>query len=107
MHTAITSFAAPALAPDTTDTDFLTLRDGSTAAVRVAGTADCEALADFFARLSPQSRWRRFLSPALPRSDLIASLCDSSRPRSALTLLATRVQGGTLVRVARDQLANL
>jgi acetyl coenzyme A synthetase (ADP forming)-like protein len=94
MNTSIPSSAAPAYAPDATETDFLTLRDGSTAAVRVAGPADCEALADFFARLSPQSRWRRFLSPALPRSELIASLCDSSKPRSALTLLATRVQGG-------------
>jgi acetyl coenzyme A synthetase (ADP forming)-like protein len=82
------------LAPDATDPDFLTLRDGSTVQVHVAGPGDREALADFFGRLSPESRWRRFLSLALPRPELIASLCDGLEPRAGLTLVATRVQGG-------------
>jgi GNAT superfamily N-acetyltransferase len=88
------SCAAPSLSPDAADPDFLTLRDGSTAAVHVAGPGDREALADFFGRLSLESRWRRFLSLALPRPELISSLCDCSDPRSGLTLLATRVEGG-------------
>jgi acetyl coenzyme A synthetase (ADP forming)-like protein len=94
MNTSIPSGTASALGSDTNPTDFLTLRDGSTAEARVAGPADCEDLADFFAHLSPESRWRRFLSLALPRAELIASLCDDSRPRSALTLVATRVLDG-------------
>jgi GNAT superfamily N-acetyltransferase len=52
-------------------------------------------MADFFRRLSPASRWRRFLSPAMPRRELIAELCDSSRPQARLTLVATRMEGGT------------
>jgi acetyl coenzyme A synthetase (ADP forming)-like protein len=88
------SCTASPFSPDATDPDFLTLRDGSTVQVRVAGPGDREALADFFGRLSPESRQRRFLSRALPRPELIASLCDCSEPRSGLTLVATRVQSG-------------
>jgi acetyl coenzyme A synthetase (ADP forming)-like protein len=87
------SCVAPPFSPDNTDPDFLTLRDGSTAQVHVAGPGDHDALADFFKRLSPESRRKRFLSLALPSPALIASLCDSSEPRSRLTLVATRVQG--------------
>jgi succinyl-CoA synthetase alpha subunit/GNAT superfamily N-acetyltransferase len=94
MNTCVPPCAAPSFSPDATDPDFFTLRDGSTVEVHVAGPGDREALADFFARLSPESRWRRFLSLALPRPELIASLCDCSEPRSGLTLVATRVQGG-------------
>jgi acetyl coenzyme A synthetase (ADP forming)-like protein len=94
MNTAVPSCAAPSSCSDGTEQDFLTLRDGSTAQVHVAGPGDREALIAFFENLSPQSRWRRFFSLALPAPDLIASLCDCSRPRSALTLVATRVQEG-------------
>jgi len=78
MNTSVPSGAAPPFSPEVTDPDFLTLRDGSTVQVHVAGPGDREALADFFGRLSPESRQRRFLSLALPRPDLIASLCDGS-----------------------------
>jgi succinyl-CoA synthetase alpha subunit/GNAT superfamily N-acetyltransferase len=94
MNTSVPPCAAPPFAPDVTDPDFLTLRDSSTVQVHVAGPGDREALADFFKRLSPESRQRRFLSLSLPRPELIASLCDGSEPRSGLTLVATRVQGG-------------
>jgi acetyl coenzyme A synthetase (ADP forming)-like protein len=94
MTTSETPRAAPLLSPDTPDPDFCTLRDGSTVQLHTAGPGDREALADFFRRLSPESRWRRFLSLSLPRPELISSLCDGSEPRSGLTLLATRVQGG-------------
>jgi acetyl coenzyme A synthetase (ADP forming)-like protein len=93
MSTCLARCPAPPFSPDADGADFLTLRDGSTAGVHVAGPADREALADFFRRLSPESRWRRFFTPALPRPELIASLCDCSEPRSGLTLVATRVQG--------------
>jgi acetyl coenzyme A synthetase (ADP forming)-like protein len=80
--------------PVATDPDFLTLRDGTTVQVRIAGPQDQGALRDFFGRLSPESRRRRFFSLALPRPDLIASLCDSSEPHARLTLVATRTQAG-------------
>ncbi len=94
MDTSASCCTVSLCSPDTSDLDFLTLRDGSTAQVHVAGPADCEDLTSFFEKLSPESRWRRFFSLGLPRPDLIASLCDCSKPRSGLTLVATRVQGG-------------
>src|SRR5208283_5125361 len=94
MNSRMPSCTAPPFSADATDPDFLTLRDGSTVQVHVAGSGDREGLADFFGRLSPESRQRHFLSLALPRPELIASLCDCSEPRSGLTLVATRVQGG-------------
>jgi acetyl coenzyme A synthetase (ADP forming)-like protein len=94
MNTAVPSCAAPSSCSEAAEPDFLTLRDGSTAQVHVAGPGDRETLIAFFESLSPESRWRRFFSHALPAPDLIASLCDCSRLRSALTLVATRVQEG-------------
>jgi acetyl coenzyme A synthetase (ADP forming)-like protein len=94
MNNAVSSSTPPRFPADTTDPDFFTLRDGSTVQVHVATSGDCDALADFFGRLSPQSRWRRFFSASLPRLELLASLCDSSAPRSRLTLVATRTEGG-------------
>jgi acetyl coenzyme A synthetase (ADP forming)-like protein len=93
MNTLVPSCSAAPFSPGETDPDFLTLRDGSTAQVHAAGPGDRAALADFFERLSPESRWRRFLSVSLPRPELISSLCDGSEPRSGLTLVAIRVQG--------------
>ncbi len=72
----------------------LILRDGTTAQIRLAQGADQEALRAFFERLSPESRRRRFSSASLPHADLIASLCDSSNPRAALTLVVIRSHDG-------------
>jgi acetyl coenzyme A synthetase (ADP forming)-like protein len=72
----------------------LILRDGTTATLRVAQRADREALQTFFQHLSPESRWRRFFTPAVPAAQLINSLCDSSNPHNALALLVTRAQEG-------------
>ncbi|HYV36363.1 MAG TPA: GNAT family N-acetyltransferase, partial [Gemmataceae bacterium] len=70
------------------------LRDGTSVQFRAAGLEDLDALCDFFARLSPESRHRRFSSLSAPRPELIGSLCDSSNARSKLTLLATRSLNG-------------
>jgi GNAT superfamily N-acetyltransferase len=90
----MSSGAALPVVPDVGESDCLTLRDGSAVHVHVAGPAERAGMADFFRRLSPESRWRRFLSPAMPRPELIAALCDSSRPEARLTLVATRIEGG-------------
>jgi acetyl coenzyme A synthetase (ADP forming)-like protein len=89
-----------ALDADATEGGLLTLRDGTTVQVRTAGPEDRQALGDFFRRLSPESRKRRFFSPALPRPELIASLCDNSDPHSSLTMVATRGQDGRLPIIA-------
>jgi acetate---CoA ligase (ADP-forming) len=70
------------------------LKDGSTATVRVATVGDAAAVAEFFHRLSPESRHHRFFSCAEPSAELVQSLCDSSNPRSKLTLVITRTSLG-------------
>ncbi|MBM4071776.1 MAG: GNAT family N-acetyltransferase [Planctomycetes bacterium] len=79
---------------DSAESGRLILRDGSTAHVRLATPADRPALAAFFERLSPESRRRRFWSESPPGQELIGTLCDSSQPHSALTLVVTRTVDG-------------
>ncbi len=69
------------------------LRDGSVASIRPTTVEDAPALADFFARLSPVSRYQRFFSAAEPPGDLVARLSDSSDPAKTLTLVAERASG--------------
>jgi acetyl coenzyme A synthetase (ADP forming)-like protein len=71
----------------------LVLSDGTTARLRPAGRDDQAAFASFLARLSPESRYTRFMSAAVPR-DVIAHWCEESRPEHALTLVATRAGAG-------------
>jgi acetyl coenzyme A synthetase (ADP forming)-like protein len=80
---------------DSAESGRLILRDGTTAAIRLAQCQDRELLRSFFRHLSPESRWRRFFTPAVPAAQLIESLCDSSNPRSTLALLVTRTWEGT------------
>src|SRR6185436_901126 len=84
----------PAPYQDSAEQGRLLLRDGSTATIRVATLADEEALAEFFHRLSPESRRHRFFSVSEPTRDLLRSLCDSSHPEKQLTLLIRRISEG-------------
>jgi len=79
---------------DTAECGRLILRDGSTAQIRPARQEDCDALRDFFERLSPESRRQRFFTASIPRSDLLATLCDDSNPHSAYTLMVIRTEEG-------------
>ena len=87
------------------------LRDGTTAAIRVAHPGDELPMARFFASLSPESRRRRFFSLAVPSDKLIGSFCDVSDPHNQLTLIVTQLVGSveTLIAVgsyvARDETA--
>ena len=72
------------------ESGLLILRDGTTAAIRLAEPSDSAALQQFVNRLSPKSRRHRFFSESMPSADTVASLCDSSNPRSQLTLVVTR-----------------
>src|SRR5215468_6476204 len=98
----------PAPYQDSAEFGRLILRDGSTATIRVATVHDAPAVAEFFHRLSPESRQHRFFSFAEPSTEFVRSLCDSSDPRSKLTLVVTRSVSGreTIVAagsyVARD-----
>jgi acetyl coenzyme A synthetase (ADP forming)-like protein len=76
------------------DGGVVALRDGTTALIRRALPADQPALADFFARLSPESRWHRFFSETLPRPSYLQFLCQNADPRSALTLVVVRNVAG-------------
>jgi len=77
-----------------TESGRLILRDGSTAAIRIACPEDRAALRAFFTGLSPASKARRFFSATLPPDDLIASLCKFADPRSQITLIITRTREG-------------
>src|SRR5262245_44953637 len=84
----------PAPYQDSAEFGRLILKDGSTATVLFATTHDSPAVAAFFHRLSPESRQHRFFSIAEPSADLVRKLCDSSNPRSQLTLVITRTADG-------------
>jgi acetyl coenzyme A synthetase (ADP forming)-like protein len=84
----------PAPYQDSAESGRLILRDGSTAAVRIATSQDAGRLAEFFKSLSPESRHHRFFSAGLPSPELVHSLCDSSKPEVLLTLLITRQMSG-------------
>jgi uncharacterized protein (TIGR02996 family) len=93
---AVPSCSAPPGYRDTADSGLLSLPDGATVQVCLAGPEHQEALGDFFGRLSPESRLRRFFTLSPPPREVIDSLCDCSDPRSGLTLVATRTEGGEL-----------
>src|SRR6185369_11927438 len=79
------------------------------ATIHVATKEDAPAVAEFFHRLSPESRQHRFFSCAEPSADLVRSLCDSSNPKDQLTLVITRTSGaresiiGAGSYIARDE----
>src|SRR5262245_30335678 len=75
---------------DAAESGRLIMRDGSTAEIRLARPEDYDALREFFARLSPESRRRRFFSMSPPRPEFVAELCDNSKPRDRLTLVVLR-----------------
>jgi acetate---CoA ligase (ADP-forming) len=72
----------------------LLLRDGSTATLRSGEPDDKHLLAEFFASLSADSQRHRFFNAAGPADSLIDSFCDSSDPRTRLTLVVTRLAEG-------------
>ena len=94
---------------DSAESGRLILRDGSAAFIRLSQPEDLEALREFFHQLSPESKRRRFFSAADPAETLVRRQCDSSNPRSQLTLIVSRVVEGasriiaTGSYVARDE----
>ena len=66
-------------------------------------------MAEFFRRLSKDSRHRRFFSIAEPTAKLIDSFCDDSDLRKRLCLIVIRSSGGgpriiaTANYIARDE----
>lgn len=96
----------PLPSQEAVDSGRLLLRDGTTATLRVAQPRDVEALRAFFEQLSPESRRRRFFSANRPSAILLADLCESSNPRSQLTLLVDRTrQGGPRIIATGSYLA--
>lgn len=85
----------PAPYQEAAESGRLILRDGTTATICPGRREDRAAVRDFFGRLSPESRWRRFFSLSLPSERLIDTLCDASDPAKTFTLLVTRTWEGT------------
>jgi acyl-CoA synthetase (NDP forming)/N-acetylglutamate synthase-like GNAT family acetyltransferase len=103
-----TLFLSP-IYQDSAESGCLILRDGSTAFIRLSEPGDRDALREFFHQLSPVSKRRRFFSGADPAEALLERQCDSSNPRSQLTLIVSRIIEGasriiaTGSYVARDE----
>ena len=76
---------------DSAESGRVILRDGTTASIRVARLSDKESVTAYFQSLSNESRLDRFFSHSLPDDAFIENFCDSSNPRSRLTLVATRL----------------
>ena len=74
--------------PPTTDLlrqpGHILLKDGTAAELRISQQSDAGALRQFIDRLSAKSKRHRFFSETVPPEEIIASLCDSSNPRSQL-----------------------
>ena len=96
--------AAPALpVGDYLDHPRVVLRDGTVASIRVAGAADGDALRRFFHELSPESRRRRFFTPAEPSDSIVQRLAGAHDPDRALTLIVDRyVDDGTAAPAGRN-----
>lgn len=77
---------------DATESGRVILRDGSVADIRPATPADHSALADFYHRLSSESRIQRFFSASFPADNLIAAMCDDRDPAAMQTLLVWRLR---------------
>src|SRR5215475_9377124 len=86
----------PPLRSDRAESGSLILRDGTTATIRLSEPTDAAMMQEFVDRLSPESKRHRFFSESTPSSDVVAALCNSSDPRSQLTLIVTRIWEGTL-----------
>ena len=84
------AISPPSPAADELDAQRLVLRDGSVASVRTASTTDREAVRRFFQDLSPESRRKRFFTAGAAPQAVVDSLCDSSDPSRAFTLLVWR-----------------
>src|SRR5262245_15064754 len=78
----------------------LVLRDGTVAIVRPAHLGDLARMHEFYESLSPESRYRRFMTAAIPSDTMLKTLCDSSDPTRSFTLVAERSMDGRLQIVA-------
>jgi acetate---CoA ligase (ADP-forming) len=90
----------PLPAGDQIDSPRLMLRDGTVATVREATAADRDAIRRFFHDLSPDSRRKRFFTPAEPADDVIDRIADSSDRHKALSLVVQRLRSDDLRPVA-------
>ncbi len=89
-------FYLPALPQEPAESGYIILRDGTTAAIRLARPEDSDALQAFVDSLPPEARRHRFFPEPSPPRAFIRSLCDPSDPRSRLTLVVTRLREGRL-----------
>ena len=70
------------------------LRDGSSATIKLAKSADQTALTAFFDRLSQETLRQRFFTVSAPSETQIEEFCDSENPEQRFTLLVYRGMEG-------------
>jgi RimJ/RimL family protein N-acetyltransferase len=78
----------------------LVLRDGTVASIRAVTATDRESIRQFFHDLSPDSRRKRFFTPAEPSDSIVERMADSSDPQRAFTLIVHRLRSENLLPVA-------
>jgi acetate---CoA ligase (ADP-forming) len=99
----------PLPSQDSPESGQLTLRDGTTATIRLAQPKDKESMAQFFASLSTESKFHRFFSVSQPSDRSVDSFCNNTDPHVGLTLVVSRLVKGEFhiiaagSYVARDQ----
>ena len=90
----------PLPAGDQIDSPRLVLRDGTVASIRAVTATDRESIRQFFHDLSPDSRRKRFFTPAEPSDSIVERMTDSTDPHRALTLIVQRLRSESLLPVA-------
>ena len=103
-NTGVATLSAPADVPETV----VTLRDGSEVAIRVLRKEDAELDRDFIRKLSPESRWMRFLGQIVEPSDsLVRKLTELDYRHDMAFIALARENGGVdrAVGVSRYSLA--
>ena len=86
----------PPLRSNLAESGSLILRDGTSAEIRPSEPTDAAMMQEFVDRLSPESKRHRFFSESAPPREIVTALCNSSDPRSQITLIVTRISEGAL-----------
>ena len=76
------------------------MKDGTSAAVKVATPEDYDQLIKFLRRLSEETLAKRFFTPHKPDEQLLKTMMDSSDPTQGISLIVERFVEGHMAIIA-------